>query len=74
MNRTFLWERNGKDLRAVRLAHPIDDNDMFEFITEKDMDAVADWCTTAGIGRRMSFDIFRFKRREDITAFLLRWS
>ena len=48
--------------------------DHVTFITEEDMVAVADWCHENDCGRRISFDTFRFRRAEEITAFLLRWS
>ena len=48
--------------------------DHVTFITEEDMVAVADWCRENNCGRRIAFDTFRFRRAEEITAFLLRWS
>lgn len=34
---------------------------------------VQDWCEENKCGVRISFDMFRFKNREQITMFLLRW-
>ena len=76
----FEWVRDRKDLRASYkvLVSPIIDysNPGREtlWITEQDMEEVQAWCQQTGCGRRMSFDTFRFKRREEITMFLLRWS
>ena len=73
----FEWIRDRKDLRAIRKfgTAPVHDYsnpgyDLSEYVTEEDMLEVAQWCCDAQCGRRMSFDTFRFKRREDITVFL----
>ena len=34
---------------------------------------VQQWCEENKCGRRISFDMFKFKNREQITMFLLRW-
>lgn len=34
---------------------------------------VADWCEQNHCGRRISFDMFKFRDCEQITMFLLRW-
>ncbi len=34
---------------------------------------VQQWCEETGCGRRISFDMFQFKNRADISAFLLKW-
>jgi hypothetical protein len=38
-----------------------------------DLDPVQEWCTISKCGVRISFDMFRFKNRAEITAFLLVW-
>jgi hypothetical protein len=40
---------------------------------EKDMDQIQAWCWETNIGKRMSFDTFKFRTKEEITAFLLKW-
>lgn len=42
-------------------------------LLEADMDEIQKWCWDTDIGKRMSFDKFRFKTKEEITAFLLKW-
>jgi len=67
------WIRNGKDLRGIanwtgRYAQ------VEKYPSEEDFVEIQKWCDENQCGRRMSFDTFRFKTRQDITAFLLRWS
>jgi hypothetical protein len=47
----------------------------FEYgLTDADMDPVQAWCVEIGVGTRISFDMWRFRTAEEMTAFLLRWS
>ena len=43
-------------------------------LREKDMQVIADWVKETGIGKRTSFDTFRFRSRTDMSMFLLRWN
>jgi hypothetical protein len=43
-------------------------------LREKDMQVIADWVNETGIGKRTSFDTFRFRSRTDMSMFLLRWN
>jgi hypothetical protein len=43
-------------------------------LTESDMLPIHEWSKTTGCGIRASFDTWRFKTPEEITAFLLKWS
>jgi hypothetical protein len=43
-------------------------------LTESDMDPIQTWCEQTGIGKRTSFDTFRFRNQADMSLFLLRWS
>lgn len=65
------WQRNGKELRALL---PVAPRGLETFLREEDFIPIQQWCEETGCGRRMSFDTFRFKKREDITMFLMRWS
>ncbi len=65
------WIRNGKNLRVVPVVAP---RGFESFLREEDLIPVQQWCEDNNCGRRVSFDTFRFKKREDITMFLLRWS
>ena len=76
----FVWVRDRKDLRAI---HKVPASLIIDYsnpgretlwLTEQDMEEVQTWCKQTECGRRMSFDTFRFKRKEEITMFLLRWS
>ena len=64
------WLRDGKELRAIM---PVAPRGFESFLREEDLIPVQQWCEDNNCGRRMSFDTFRFKKREDITMFLLRW-
>ena len=67
------WVRDGKDLRGMS-NWTGGGNAMEKYPSEEDFVEIQKWCEANQCGRRMSFDIFRFKTRQDITAFLLRWS
>ena len=43
-------------------------------IGEDEMDPVQAWCEENNCGVRVSFDQFRFRNKQEITMFLLRWS
>jgi hypothetical protein len=42
-------------------------------LREEDLLPVQEWCEMAKCGKRISFDMFKFKDRKEITAFLLVW-
>ncbi len=42
-------------------------------LREKDMQQIADWVNETGIGRRTSFDTFKFRSSTDMSIFLLHW-
>lgn len=42
-------------------------------LREKDMQQIADWVNETGIGRRTSFDTFKFRSHTDMSMFLLHW-
>jgi hypothetical protein len=43
-------------------------------LRDSDMTAVQEWSDEFNCGKRMSFDVWKFKNRKSITMFLLRWS
>lgn len=43
-------------------------------ITEEDMIEVANWCNENNCGKRISFDMVKFKNKKEMAMFLLRWS
>jgi hypothetical protein len=43
-------------------------------LKEEDMDPIQEWSNETGCGKRMSFDLWKFKSKKEITMFLLRWS
>ena len=45
----------------------------FKMVTQAELDEVGAWCQENNCGQRMSFDQFRFRTEEQVTAFLLRW-
>ena len=67
------WEfTTGRDLRAI--APDSDSDQIWSFLRDADFEPIQKWCEETGIGKRMSWDTFRFKTKADITTFLLRWS
>ena len=42
-------------------------------LREEDLILVQEWCEKSKCGVRISFDMFKFKSRAEITAFLLVW-
>jgi hypothetical protein len=42
-------------------------------LSEDDLWPIHEWCLKNHCGRRMSFDIFQFKSKKEMTMFLLRW-
>jgi hypothetical protein len=38
------------------------------------MEDIQVWCEQNACGRRMAFDLIRFRTEEEITMFLLRWA
>lgn len=42
-------------------------------ISEQHIDPIQQWCEENDCGQRLSFDTFRFRNRQEITMFLLRW-
>ena len=42
-------------------------------ISDADMFPIAKWVNETGIGRRTSFDTFKFRNRADMAMFLLHW-
>ena len=43
-------------------------------VTEHDMNLIQEWCDRNNCGTRISFDMIKFKTREQMTMFLLKWS
>ena len=43
-------------------------------LNESDMDPVQAWTTECNCGKRMSFNVWKFKNEKHITMFLMKWS
>jgi len=43
-------------------------------LSDGDLDPVQQWCEENNCGRRTSFDTFKFKNKQEMTVFLLRWA
>ena len=71
----IIWkEHETKKLHLV--AHkPQDPNhiDYIDFLTEEELREVWEWSASNNCGKRVSFDMFSFKNKKQITMFLLRW-
>lgn len=69
----YNWKRKGLELEAI--GHEWNpSNPGLSNLREEDMDLVQRWCWETNIGKRMSFDTFKFRNEKEMTAFLLRWS
>jgi hypothetical protein len=62
--------RYGKDLWLVA------DLVTIEHVPNSDaiLDSVAKWCTDTGCGKRMAYDMWKFKTKAELAMFLLRWA
>jgi hypothetical protein len=65
----------GKGSKWIRLLGPEPDSPPFpeSCLTQKEADAIMEWCMQNDCGVRMSFDMWRFKTQEDMMVFLLKW-
>jgi hypothetical protein len=45
-----------------------------ESITESQAQDIQDWCEQNQCGTRMSYDMWRFRNKQQLTLFLLRWA
>lgn len=45
----------------------------YESPPEFELDQIAAWVKETGVGRRTSFDTFKFRNHADMSMFLLRW-
>ena len=43
-------------------------------LRESDLEPIQEWSTKTGCGVRTSFNMWKFKKPEDMTAFMLKWS
>lgn len=43
-------------------------------LREEHLVPIQHWCEQNHCGRRISFDMFKFRNRKEISAFLLRWA
>ena len=43
-------------------------------LNEYDLDPIQKWCEEHNCGTRMSFDMFKFRSKKEITMFMLRWA
>jgi len=42
-------------------------------LNESDIDPIQAWCEQHSCGKRISFDMFKFRNKKEITMFLLKW-
>lgn len=42
-------------------------------LNEADIDPIQEWCEQHNCGKRISFDMFKFRNKKEITMFLLKW-
>lgn len=59
---------------AARLAMEFNsDLVLFGSLTDK-LDSIQAWCESNKCGKRVSYDIFQFRNKKELSCFLLRWS
>lgn len=73
MNNKIQWVEHSALRLTASLTEFAEYQGHFELLTEADMDPVQQWCEQTGIGRRTSFNTFRFRNRTDMSLFLLQW-
>lgn len=39
-----------------------------------DLEQISKWCVENKCGKRMAYDMWKFKNKSELTVFLLRWS
>jgi hypothetical protein len=62
-NPLILWARMQYDHGAVTTTG----------MRSEHLDPVQDWCMHNRCGRRTSFEMFKFRNKEEVTMFLLKW-
>lgn len=60
----ILWARMQYDHGAVTLTGLRSDH----------LDPIQEWCVANKCGRRLSFEMFKFRSEKEIAMFLLKWS
>jgi hypothetical protein len=74
-DRKILWERmtdrKGLWLRAYPSSRA---DDKVWGLNEWEMNPVHEWSKEHNCGKRMSFDMYKFKNEAEMTMFLLRWA
>jgi hypothetical protein len=73
VEKKIVWiSAQGRFTLAARL-----ESDPFQWlvgVSEHDIDPIHSWCQENNCGKRVSFDTFCFRNREEMTMFLLRWA
>ena len=70
---TIKWQR----LPGLKLQAYTDDVAPRGFergLNESDMDPIQAWSVECNCGKRMSFNVWKFKNEKQITMFLIKWS
>ena len=57
----------------MRITNVDKDRSFVTGLSEHDVDPIQAWCEKHHCGRRISFDMFQFKNKAQMTMFLLRW-
>ena len=65
--RPGVWIR----LHGPALAHPSYPD--HTSLTESEADAIMQWCMEHKCGVRMSFDMWKFKNKQELMLFVLKW-
>ena len=50
------------------------DEQSWDIVSEEDMVMVANWCAEHGCGKRMSYDMFKFRTEKELQFFMLKWA
>lgn len=70
------WIETAKRLTLsarMRITSVEKDKSFVTGLSENDVDPIQAWCEKHHCGRRISFDMFQFKNKAQMTMFLLRW-
>jgi len=72
--RRLVWVEHSHKPIVLRAAMQYDNGSVTPTgLRDNDLLPVQEWCLKTKCGVRISFDMFKFKSRKEVTAFLLVW-
>ena len=72
LSEVIKWQPVGDELILIAIQVEIG-NQHARGLEEKDLLPIQHWSEQTGCGKRTSFDVWKFKNKEELTLFRLRW-